>query len=358
LNMTTVQVAVEADGRVGVDLKIDLTRASGGALEYYRLSLSGPPLEVPEIRSLLRKLAAAVVIRRAGGAPIPLEPVAAEFPTVTREAFLDPLSWPMTHVVLQGRLAAPSTSEADGPLEALFRPTFHFEEPIALTFLQHPGARRMTRWLVTAQVSPPFAVSLTAAAATDGPAPVSLAQFVVFGFEHILPRGLDHVLFVLGLYLGARSLKSLLVLVTAFTLAHSITLGLASIGIIRLSPALVEPLISASIAWVGIENCFSAARTERWRPFLAFGFGLVHGLGFAGALSTLDAPRESFLPSLLCFNAGIEAGQLTVIAVAWMLTVWCRRQPWYRTRVAIPASIAIAVVATVWTVQRLTMPPG
>jgi hydrogenase/urease accessory protein HupE len=184
---------------------------------------------------------------------------------------------------------------------------------------------------------------------------VSLRQFVRFGFLHILPKGLDHVLFVLGLYLGARSLRSLLILVTCFTLAHSITLGLASIGIISLSPSIVEPLISASIAWVGMENFFPSARTERYRPLLVFGFGLLHGLGFASALSALDAPQGLFLPSLLSFNLGIELGQLTVIAGALLLTMWCRQRSWYRRVIALPACAIIALIAAVWTVQRLSI---
>jgi hydrogenase/urease accessory protein HupE len=290
--------------------------------------------------------------------------ISAEFPGVSKEVFLDPLSWPMTHVVLGGRV--PDQGQAGArQLHAVFQPSFHFEEPIALTFVELPEQRRMTRWLVTSQASPPFALSgMENGSGTSGgssgtsdvtasSAPVSLRQFVGFGFLHILPKGLDHVLFVLGLYLGARTMKSLLILVTCFTLAHSITLGLASVGILRLSPSIVEPLISASIAWVGIENCFPSVRTERYRPFLVFGFGLLHGLGFASALSALDAPQGSFLPSLLSFNVGIELGQLTVIGGALCLTLWFRQRRWYRRRIALPASIVIALIAGVWTIQRL-----
>jgi len=357
LNMTTVQVNVDSDGRVLVDMKIDITRAAGGPLDYYRLSRKSQPLAEPETRELLDKLTTAVSLQLGAGDAIPLRLVSAELPSASKEVFLDPLSWPMTHVVLSGHLPGLGQAETHR-LEAVFQPTFHFEEPIALTIMSLPEQRRMTRWLVTSQVSPPFELVVSGAnaaagTATASPSAVSLWQFVKFGFLHILPRGLDHVLFVLGLYLGARSLKSLLILVTCFTLAHSITLGLASIGIVRLSPSVVEPLISASIAWVGVENFFPAARTERYRPLLVFGFGLLHGLGFASALSALDAPQNSFLALLLSFNVGIELGQLTVIAGALLLTWWCLRQPWYRRRVALPASALIALIAVVWTVQRL-----
>ena len=360
--MTTVQVNVDA-GRILVDVKIDITRAAGGPLEYYRLSRIAQPLSDPEARALLDKLASSISLRLDTDDAIPLQVIDAGFPTASKEVFLDPLSWPMTHVVLGGRVPQRRPAEAYR-LQAVFQPSFHFEEPIALTFMQLPERRRMTRWLVTSQASPPFTLTGSNIRETRDagggvlsttPDPVSLRQFVRFGFLHILPRGLDHVLFVLGLYLGARTLKSLLILVTCFTLAHSITLGLASIGIIRLSPNIVEPLISASIAWVGIENFLPSARTERYRPFLVFGFGLLHGLGFASALSALDTPQGSFLPSLLSFNIGIELGQLTVIAGALCLTVWFRHQPWYRHRIALPASVLIALIACVWTMQRVYM---
>jgi hypothetical protein len=372
LNQTRVQVNVDAGGRIQVDMQIDITRAAGGSLEYYRLSRIAQPLGDSESRALLDELTAAISLRLGTEDAIPLRLISAEFPSASKEVFLDPLSWPMTHVVLGGRVPDPGQL-GTRQLHAVFQPSFHFEEPIALTFMELPEQRRMTRWLVTSQASPPFALTGTDGGSrstrdgsritSDGsrdtseapasPAAVSLLQFMSFGFLHILPKGLDHVLFVLGLYLGARTLKFLLILVTCFTLAHSITLGLASVGILRLPPSVVEPLISASIAWVGIENCFPSVRTERYRPFLVFGFGLLHGLGFASALSALDAPQGSFLPSLLSFNVGIELGQLTVIGGALCLTLSCRQQGWYRHRVALPASIIIALIAGFWTVQRV-----
>jgi hypothetical protein len=187
----------------------------------------------------------------------------------------------------------------------------------------------------------------------------SLWQYGVFGFTHILPKGLDHVLFVLGLYLGARTFKSLLILVTSFTVAHSITLALAAVGAVRLPSGIVEPLIAASIAWVGIENFLisrpgNVGRSEKWRPLVVFCFGLLHGLGFASALSALRLPAESFLLALLSFNFGIELGQLAVIGLALAVTLWFRSKSWYRARVAVPASLAIAALAAVWTVERIS----
>ncbi len=351
--MTTVQVQVDAGGTVLVDLRIDLGRAAGGPREYYRLSRIARPADDPEVRALLDRLAAAVSLRMDGQA-IALELAAVDLPADSEDVFLNPLSWPMSHVVLRGSLPATPPGGA-GRLQAAFEPAFRFEEPIALTFLAESEKRRMTRWLVASQLSPPFELG---GGAGRSPAPASstgasLRQFVRFGFQHILPQGLDHVLFVLGLYLGARSLRSLLILVTCFTLAHSLTLGLAALGLVRLPAAIVEPLISASIVWVGVENAIAGSRSDRYRPYLVFGFGLLHGLGFASALSTLEAPRGGFLLTLLSFNAGIELGQLAVIAGALAVTVWYRQREWYRRAVVVPASLLIATIAGAWTVQRM-----
>ncbi|MEO7794918.1 MAG: HupE/UreJ family protein, partial [Thermoanaerobaculia bacterium] len=127
-------------------------------------------------------------------------------------------------------------------------------------------------------------------------------------------------------------------------------------GVVRLSPAIVEPLIALSIAYVAIENLVTS-ELKPWRPLLVFGFGLLHGLGFAGVLIDLGLPRERFLTALLSFNAGVELGQLTVIAGAFLLVgVWFSHRPWYRRRIVLPASLAIAVVGLYWFVQRVFFP--
>lgn len=178
-------------------------------------------------------------------------------------------------------------------------------------------------------------------------------QYLVLGFTHILPKGLDHMLFVLGLFLLSTQLAPLLWQVTAFTLAHSITLALSMYGVIALSPAIVEPLIAASIVAVAVENLLTA-RLHAWRVFVVFGFGLLHGLGFAGVLTEIGLPREEFVTGLIAFNVGVEGGQLAVIAIAF-LTVgyWFRNKPWYRTRVVLPLSALIALTGTYWMVERL-----
>jgi hydrogenase/urease accessory protein HupE len=178
-------------------------------------------------------------------------------------------------------------------------------------------------------------------------------QYFGLGFIHIVPKGLDHILFVLGLYLLSRRLRPILWQVSAFTLAHSITLGLTLYGLIALRSSIVEPLIALSIVYVAVENLFTS-ELKPWRVALVFGFGLLHGMGFAGALQQLALPRSEFLTGLVAFNAGVEAGQLVVIATAFVAVgAWARRRDDYRRMIVVPGSAAIALTGLFWTVQRL-----
>jgi len=181
-----------------------------------------------------------------------------------------------------------------------------------------------------------------------------IAQYLRLGYTHILPKGTDHILFVLGIFFLARRLKPVLIQVTAFTIAHTITLALTIYGVVSLRPAIVEPLIALSIVYVAVENIFTS-ELNPWRVALVFAFGLVHGMGFAGVLSELGLRRSEFLPALVSFNVGVELGQLTVILGAWLtLGLPFRDRPWYRQRVVVPVSLAIAAVGLFWAIQRFT----
>src|SRR5438034_5793104 len=163
-------------------------------------------------------------------------------------------------------------------------------------------------------------------------------RYLTLGFTHIIPKGLDHMLFVLGIFLLSRRLREVLTQVSAFTIAHSITLALSVYGIVSVSPKVVEPLIAVSIAYVAIENIFMS-ELRAWRVALVFGFGLLHGMGFAGALKDLGLPRSEFLTALLMFNVGVEAGQLSVIGAAFLFVGWhCSHRTWYRSRIVVPVS--------------------
>lgn len=221
----------------------------------------------------------------------------------------------------------------------------------ALTLRSAAAQDPATQWLEGNQSSTPFALT--------APAPVvtrlrTAWRYLALGFTHILPNGLDHMLFVLGIFLLSGRMRSVLLQVSAFTVAHSITLGLSMYGVVAASPRIVEPMIALSIAYVAIENVF-LSELKSWRVALVFAFGLLHGMGFAGALKQLGLPRSEFLTALLTFNAGVETGQLTVIAVAFLLFGWqYSSRAWYRSRIVVPASILIACTAVYWTVQRLS----
>ena len=171
------------------------------------------------------------------------------------------------------------------------------------------------------------------------------------GFHHIVPAGIDHILFVVCLFLLSPKPRPLLIQVSAFTLAHSVTLGLAMAGLVLLPSRLVETLIAASIVVMAVENLFMR-EVKPWRWMLVFLFGLVHGLGFAGSFASLQMTSGDFFRPLLLLNLGIELGQLSVVAACIVLTVWMWRQPWYRRAVVQPASILIALLATWWTIER------
>ncbi|MCC1492648.1 HupE/UreJ family protein [Cognatishimia sp. F0-27] len=146
------------------------------------------------------------------------------------------------------------------------------------------------------------------------------AEYIPVGFDHIVPKGLDHILFVLGLFFLSSRLGTLIWQVSAFTLAHTVTLALGALGYVSVPAAIVEPIIAASIVYVAVENILSD-KLHRWRPVVIFVFGLLHGLGFASVLGEFGLPEGQFVPALLGFNLGVEFGQLTVIAIAFAI-VW------------------------------------
>ncbi|MEL6543079.1 MAG: HupE/UreJ family protein [Myxococcota bacterium] len=177
-------------------------------------------------------------------------------------------------------------------------------------------------------------------------------SYVELGFLHIIPRGLDHILFVLGLFLLSPRARPLLWQVSAYTVAHSVTLGLAMAGIWQLPGDIVEPVIAASIVYVAIENLYTS-ELNPWRPVLVLLFGLLHGLGFAGVLGEIGMPTDGFFTALLSFNVGVELGQLAVIAIAFALVFQIRERPTYRRWVVIPTSAVIALIGFYWTIERV-----
>lgn len=177
-------------------------------------------------------------------------------------------------------------------------------------------------------------------------------KYLHSGFIHIIPRGIDHILFVLGLFLSTIIFSRLVWQITTFTLAHSISLGLAASGVIQISADVVEPLIALSIAYIAFENIRNS-QTASSRLIMIFVFGLLHGLGFAFVLTEFGLPSASFLTSLFAFNIGVELGQLAVLVAAMVLFYQWSKKPSYRVFVQIPGSVLIGFVGLYWTIERL-----
>ena len=181
-------------------------------------------------------------------------------------------------------------------------------------------------------------------------------KYVAVGFEHIIPLGFDHILFIVCVFFLNSRLRQIVWQASMFTLAHSLTLALAAYGVITPNPKLVEPLIAFSIFLLAVENVLTD-KVRAWRMASVFGFGLIHGLGFAGALAQLGLPRYAFATALVGFNIGVELGQLSIIlAMYFLLARLFGAKSWYRSRVVIPASLVMAGVALAWTLQRIFFP--
>ena len=178
--------------------------------------------------------------------------------------------------------------------------------------------------------------------------------YLKLGVQHIIPFGIDHILFIVGLCLLSTNIKTIFWQATAFTIAHSITLALSMQNIINLPSDIVEPIISLSILFVAIENII-LSQLKAWRVLIVFLFGLIHGLGFASALNEIGLPRNNFLTSIFSFNLGVELGQLAIILLVFLLIIKpAGKKFWYKKAIAYPLSIIIALIAVYWTVQRIS----
>ena len=252
-------------------------------------------------------------------------------------------------------------------IEALAMTPEKMGAPLNVQFLNFIGGKQVERYAVLFPGETSFTLDLTEQGLfpalgmrTTGSVGVQampadwLSLFfseVKRGFTHVIPHGLDHVLFVLGVFLMTRKWKPLLLQVSAFTVAHTITLWLASAGIVRIPAGIVEPIIAASIVAIALENIFHKNYTH-WRLLLVFVFGLIHGLGFAGVMSTRLDSTSSLMVGLLGINVGVELGQLAVILMALIATWRISSASGYRNYVVIPGSILIALAGTWWVIER------
>jgi hydrogenase/urease accessory protein HupE len=177
--------------------------------------------------------------------------------------------------------------------------------------------------------------------------------YLKLGIQHIIPFGIDHILFIVGLCLLSTNIKTIFWQATAFTIAHSITLALSMKNIITLPAPIVEPIIALSILFVAIENII-LSELKAWRILIVFLFGLIHGLGFASALNEIGLPRNKFLTSIFSFNLGVEIGQVTIIGLVFLFIILpAGKKLWYKKTIAYPLSAIIGLIAAYWTVQRI-----
>ena len=347
LRFTDTEVLLRPDGTFQVDLTTDLDAlalaapqdADDATLVATLTALT--PAEFDERLERLRRLFERRVRLRFDGEPAPFEVSFPDYGTPAATEAAIP-----TLLGLTARLTGEIPAGAE---ELEFFASRAFAE-VNLTILD--ATRNLSRQslLERGDRSEPFTLL---GDLPPEPSSTVAGRYLRLGFLHILPRGLDHVLFVIGLFLLGTGLRPLVWQITAFTVAHAVTLTLAVLEVVSLPASVVEPLIALSITYVAVENLLTD-RLHPWRPVVVFGFGLLHGLGFAGVLTELGLPPGHRILGLATFNLGIELGQLGVIATAWLLLGWCRERDWYRTRLVMPFSAGIAFVGLFWAIDRLS----
>jgi hypothetical protein len=358
MTLTEVTVTFTTPGKLDVKIGIDLTQILGSPDRYYQFVTEPEVAQQAEVRTLLPQVLAGLQLV-VGSTPLKLE--LKQFSTVTANKTLILDSQMSTLSTFRFTAALPASQE---PLKLLVPIGAPIDYPVVYT-LQVPAARvSMTRWLEDgAHESEPYdwagqAPGGAASAHNVSVDPDSLpwthqaALYLRLGFKHIVPEGADHILFVLGLFFLGITWRKLLSQTTVFTIAHATTLFLSTYGIFRLPSRFVEPGIALSIAWIAVENVVRP-KLGPARLAIVFGFGLIHGLGFASSLNDLPFPKHDFFIALLGFNVGVDCGQLFVIALAFFAVGWFRNKAWFRSRIAIPCSLVIAAVGLAWAVQRI-----
>jgi hypothetical protein len=358
LNISQVLVTIREPGSMEVRVDLDLTLLLQSPEAYFALSQAGPEARKKTMDGLLPQILEDFQLW-AGPERLALTLEGYALPEKSKRDFLDATITKPTEFIYRGALPT-----ARAPLRLVIPLGALVDFPVAFTVQMPQGHLSVTRWLENGiQESDPvdWARHLAAGSAAPGPAAVDvdalpwyrqLALYLRLGFHHIVPEGADHILFVLGLFFLGVTWKKLLSQTTVFTVAHATTLFLSTYGVFSLPSRYVEPAIALSIAFIALENVFSP-KLGPTRLAVVFAFGLIHGLGFASSLSDVPFPRHQFIVALLGFNFGVDGGQLFVIGLAFLAVGWFRNRPWFRRRVAVPCSLAIAAIGVLWAVQRV-----
>lgn len=352
LVFTRVEAMFGTPGVVNITIDYDLSLVLPQPAAYFPLTQSSPETQRAAVARALPQIREALEFY-AGDTRLELELQGFSLPALPESAYADPAQ--DRSAVLRFTAKLPATP---APLVMVVPYGARVHHPV-LFAAGSPAAGVLARSWV--EEGPGEAFEWAGLVRTDAggvarapsaPWYVDLWTYLHLGFRHIVPQGLDHMLFVLALFFLGLEWRKLIAQTTVFTIAHATTLFLSRYGVISLPGKYVEPLIAFSIACIALENI--------WRPklgparlALVFAFGLVHGLGFAGSLAEVEFPRDQFLMALLGFNLGVDFGQLFVLALAFLAVGGFRHKPWFRARVMIPCCAAIAATGLFWTVQRI-----
>lgn len=354
LNMTHIEVQTQEIEPTKITLRIDLGQSLMSADEYWTLANAPSAEQAMLMRNVKEQLDAGLRFEVDGTTASPTLQ-SWDFPAVSLAAIENPLT-PQMATLTYHLSIIPRDSIRVSLADDLVVPW------PCLVRLDIAGRELPVSRLLTSYDRNSGSVALHGATTGEdvdiGALMVSASQdwlpslsWVVIGFQHIIPRGLDHIAFVLGLFFLSTGLRPLLLQVTGFTIAHSLTLGLAMYGFVSVPAAIVEPLIAASIVYVALDNLY-ASHLAPFRMLVVCAFGLLHGLGFAAVLQEIHMPQESFAQALLLFNVGVELGQIAVIAGAFALVGAFRSRSWYSSGIAHPVTMGIAGVGTYWLLKR------
>jgi hypothetical protein len=373
--MTQVLVSFGQPDAVDVKIDVDLTLLLGSPERYYEVATESPERQKKDLERIVPKVTENLQLF-VGQQRLQLVFRGFSAAKAQQADYLDASMSKLSTLTFVAALPA-----GTGPLKLVVPFGAEVDYPVAYT-VQIPSAHlSVTRWVEEGvHESDPFVwagkVPKTPASGAPGAAPASLpasapgpgaaltfnpddlpwprqlALYLRLGFRHIIPEGADHILFVLGLFFLGITWRKLLSQTTVFTVAHATTLFLSTYGIFSLPSRYVEPAIALSIAFIAIENVIKP-KLGPGRLAIVFGFGLVHGLGFASSLSDIPFPKTDFIVALLGFNFGVDLGQLFVIALAFLAVGGFRNRPWFRRGIAIPCSLAIAAVGLFWGIQRI-----
>lgn len=367
LVFTRVEALVTSPTEISITIEYNLGLVLASPSAYYDLSQANVEKQRATVEAALPQILAAMEFY-AGDERLMLQLQSFSLPKLPAAAYDDPAQDKSTELRFTAKLPTkPATLEMVVPYGAAV------EHPVLFAVGTKVHGVLMRSW-VEEGPSDPFNYDWTQLPAADASiaanappkivsprqegVPPAVAWYVDFwtylklGFQHIIPQGLDHILFVLALFFLGQTWRKLVAQTTVFTIAHATTLFLSRYGVVSVPGWIVEPLIAFSIACIALENIWWP-RLGPARLALVFAFGLVHGLGFAGSLAEVKFPEHQFMLALLGFNFGVDFGQLFIIALALLAVGWWRDRPWFRPRIMIPSCLVIAAIGFYWTVERI-----